>query len=164
MNSFAWIESLFKKAEKYIWMVHDQYILSTLPLYLSAVRRGMKVKLVEPRARAPERKLDSMRPIYLSDEDEETILNARLNGQVESRLLDAIDIFLYVTEKASMIAFPLSNETFDYLGFASEDLRARRYCQDLFQVYLEKSQKATTDELITRHETRKKLRETRTTK
>jgi len=164
MNSFALIESLFKKAEEYVWLVHDQYILSTLPLFLEALRRGLKMKLVELRARAPERKLDHMRPIYLSNEDEETILKARLSGQVESRFLDTIDIFLYVTEKASMIAFPLSSGGFDYLGFASEGSTTHKYCQDLFQVYLERSRKTTNDEILSNYETRMKLRSAGTTR
>lgn len=163
MNSFAWVESLFKSAEEYVWMVHDQYIVSTLPSYLGAIKKGLRFKLVELFGRAPERRLDQMRTLYISDEDEETILNARLSGQVESYYLDKIDVFLYKTEKTCLIAFPKLEGTFDYLGFMSQDRAAHRFCQDLFETHLEKAQKITSEELIENHETRMRIRGSRET-
>ena len=47
-----------------------------------------------------------------------------------------LDVYLYISEKAvAILCFPLLDGKFDYLGFASADGRAHKWCRDLSEYY-----------------------------
>lgn len=56
-------------------------------------------------------------------------------GNFEFRIIDDIDVFIYMNEKFVIISFPDKNGTFDYLGFESTDQRTLNWCKDLFAYY-----------------------------
>ncbi len=68
MVTFHVVESLIKNAEEYIWLMHDQYILNTLPLLRERLKNGVTFRTFEPQTKEPNRDLDPMRHYYI-DED-----------------------------------------------------------------------------------------------
>ena len=155
MVTFGLLESLFKNAEEHVSMIHDQYLLNILPLGVEALRRGVRIRSLEPSSKEPRRDLNPVRPDYLSEEDEDYLLSSWLDGRVDSRFSVAIDLFLYVTDKEALIAFPLTNGGFDYLGFHSTGQSARRFCSDLFDYYSEKGERPSRQRVEEHHERRK---------
>jgi predicted transcriptional regulator len=133
--TFKKVESIFRGAEEYVHMVHDQYLLDILPLGVEALRRGVTLRSVDPLSREPGRRLDGERPHYIGEEDEEYLVKSWEDGRVDARLMSSIDVFLYVSERESVLAFPLLDGSFDYVGFASTDEDTRTFCVDLFNYY-----------------------------
>jgi predicted transcriptional regulator len=138
MVTFHIVESLIKNAGEHVWLMHDQYILNTLPLLRERLEKGVTFRTFEPQTREPRRSLDPMRPDYVTEDDEFFFMKVWESGQVSTRFSDDIEAFLYVSEKEAVIAFPLSDGSFDYLGFYSQDPSMRRFCRDLFDSYWEK--------------------------
>lgn len=155
MVTFGLLESLFKNAEEHVSMIHDQYILNILPLGVEALKRGVKIRSLEPSSKEPRRVLNPVRPDYLSEEDEDYLLRSWLDGKVDSRFSDTIDLFLYASDKEALIAFPHTDGAFGYLGFYSTDHSARRYCSDLFDYYFEKGGRPSRQSVEEYHEKRK---------
>ena len=138
MFTFHIVESLIKNAEEYIWLMHDQYILGTLPLLRERLESGVKFRTFEPKTREPERSLDPMRPDYVTEEDEYFFMEVWESGQVSTRFSEDIEAFIYVSEKEAIVAFPQGDGGFDYIGFYSKDPSVRGYCRDLFDFYWER--------------------------
>ena len=138
MVTFHVVESLIKNVEEYVWLMHDQYLLNTLPLLRERLEKGVTIRTFEPQTKEPKRILDPMRPHYIDEDDEIFFMKVWESGQVSTRFSDDIEAFLYVSEKEAVIAFPLSDGSFDYLGFYSKDPSMRRFCRDLFDSCWEK--------------------------
>jgi hypothetical protein len=114
----------------------------------------VKIRSLEPSSKEPRRVLNPVRPDYLSEEDEDYLLRSWLDGKVDSRFSDTIDLFLYASDKEALIAFPHTDGAFGYLGFYSTDHSARRYCSDLFD-YFEKGGRPSRQSVEEYHEKRK---------
>jgi len=72
--------------------------------------------------------------------DMETARRARITGLLEERILERLDICLYMSEKeVAGVAFPFPDGRFDYLGFTATDERSHKLCRDLFQYYWERA-------------------------
>jgi len=155
MQSFSIVESIFKNAEENVSMIHDQYLLSVLPLGVEALKRGVSLNSLEPRTKGPRRDLNPARPGYISEEDEDYLLRSWLDGNIDSRFTEAIDIFLYVSESESLVAFPLADGAFDYVGFHSMDEAPLRYCSDLFNHYFAGGETPSRQNIEEYHERRK---------
>jgi predicted transcriptional regulator len=137
MVTFHIVESLIKNAEEYIWLMHDQYILNTLPLLRERLENGVTFRTFEPQTKEPRRDLDPMRHHYIAEDDEYFFMKVWESGQVSTRFSDDIEAFLYISEKEAVIAFPLSDGSFDYLGFYSKEPSILKFCRDLFDSYWE---------------------------
>jgi len=161
MVTFDVLETIVREAEEYVWLIHDQYLLNTLPLFKAGLERGIKMRTVEPRVRKPERILDPMRPEYIEEGDEEFFMHAWESGQVSTVLPDEIDAFLYLSEKEAVLAFPLREGGFDYVGFTSRDTGMLGFCRDLFEFYFETGEPLTMERGLRRLEERKKFHQER---
>ncbi len=157
MVTFHVVESLIRDAEEHVWLMHDQYLLNTLPLLRERLEKGVTFRTFEPKTREPRRSLDPMRPHYIDEEDEFFFMEVWERGQVSTRFSDDIEAFLYVSEKDAVIAFPLSDDGFDYLGFYSNDPSMMRFCSDLFDSYWEKGEPLTLERGMRVLERRKKF-------
>ena len=152
--TFSLIEALFENAEDHILVMHDRYLLNILPLSADALRRGVKFRTLDTPPKEPDEGIDLARPSYITEADEKLFIEAWHDGKIEVRNSDTIDIFLYVSEREAVIAFPLLNGSFDYLGFHSGDQAMLRYCRDLFDVYYEKGVEPQRDLVEEQHEKR----------
>jgi len=128
MISIGEFESVLREAQEYAWVIIDQRTPSVRPLVARAVERGVEI-----------RSLSWFREHYdegkreLNQADEQIILNSYKEGQSQSGDIEDASIFLYMSEKAAFIAFPLEDGTFDYLGFSTTDPKAIALCADLFK-------------------------------
>lgn len=163
MVTFSLVESLFKGAEEFIWMVHDQYLLNILPLGVEALKRGVEFRSLEPVKKAPGRRLDYARPQYVGVEDEEYFRRAWLDGRIGARFSNAIGVYLYVSEKEAIVAFPLADGSFDYLGFASNDEAMLGFCRDLFEFFWGSGEEPSREKVEEAHERRRAYHSKRTT-
>jgi len=141
MVAFAFVENLIRDSEEYLLFIHDQYLPTILPLGVEAMRRGITSSSVELKVKAPGRSLDPIRPEYITLEDEEYFIQLWHEGRIKPRFAEEVHVFLYINEKEALIAFPLSEGGFDYLGFYSgEDPALHKYCMDVFEYYYERAE------------------------
>jgi predicted transcriptional regulator len=154
MVTFSLLEDLFKEAKEYIWMIHDQYLLQILPLGVEALKRGVRFRSIDPFSKEESRRLDAKRPGYITAEDEEYLLQCGKEGSLDVRLLEDIQVFLYVTEKKAIVAFPLVDGSFDYKGFATDRPEGLRLYQDIFEHYWSLASKLTQEKIQETHITR----------
>jgi predicted transcriptional regulator len=157
MVTFSIVESLFRNAVEYLWMIHNRYLLSILPLGAEALKRGVKIHSLEPFARESKRSLDDKRPQYINEDDEDLFIESWKEGKIEPRFCEDIDLFLYVSEKEAIIAFPLSDKSFDYLGFFSKDPVSLKYCREVFNHYWQKGESPSKEKVIEAYDTRKQI-------
>ncbi len=136
--AFYRVEKMIKEAEEYILTVTDQYLMNIGLLLIEAIERGVKTKNLEPRHLVPSPQI--LEELYADKRAKQIIDQARSSELLEERVLERLDIYLYMSEKeVAAIAFPLPNGRFDYLGFAATDKRSRKWCRDLFQYYWDKA-------------------------
>ena len=152
MVTFSLIESLFENAEENVWVMHDRYLLNILPLSAEALRRGVRIRTLDTVPKEPS--LDQARPTYISEADEDLFIKSWQDGKIEVRKSDTIELFLYVSEREAVVAFPLVDGSFDYLGFHSGDQAMLSYCRDLFEFYYEKGVEPPMDMAEELHEKR----------
>jgi predicted transcriptional regulator len=139
---FYRIDRMIQGAEEYVCTITDQYLMSTYPLFKEALERDVKLKNLEIKdwVVSPE-----MKQGYFSNEEpwvaiRRAVNEARVTGLLEERMLESLDVFLYMSEKeVAGVAFPLPNGKFDYLGFSARSERAHKWCRDLFQYYWDKA-------------------------
>ena len=152
--TFSLLENLFKEAKEYVWMIHDQYLLNILPLGVEALRRGVRFMSIDPMSKEEHRRLDEERPGYITAEDEEYLVQSWREGRVEPRFLEIIPAFLYVTEREALMAFPLIDGSFDYVGFATRSPDGLSLCRDIFEHYWSKGSPPTQNRIIDSIKTR----------
>ena len=83
-------------------------------------------------------------------------MKAWQEGQVSTRFSDDIDLYLYVSEKEAILAFPSHKGGFDYLGFYSTNPFMLGYCRDFFDYFFEKGVPLTQERGDRIHELRKR--------
>lgn len=138
MVVFTNIETVIQEAEEYLWVITDQYLPSNMRLHIAAYERGVCERDIEAKNWVvPKRIKESLR-------DEEAITqgtrHARTTGMLEERMLDHLDLYLFMSEKeVAIVAFPLTDGRFDYFGFASSDDQAHAWCREVFEHYWERA-------------------------
>jgi len=130
------IKRTIREAEKYIYLITDHYYLETLSLYKEAFDRGVRLEVIEPKDWLIPAELKEAYPKYY-----ELVLNeVRASGLLEERVLEKLGIYLCMSEKeVATVAFPCSDGKFDYLGFATRNRRAHKWCLDLFHHFWKSS-------------------------
>ena len=128
------IDQIIRNAEKEILLLIDDFPLYQLSIILEAIERGINIKILEPKNR--ETTLD---PNILTPQENIAVERMMITPLVEQRLIDKVRIFLVMSEKDSVIAFPNIENNFDYKGFRSNDKKFLSWCRDLFQQLWNKS-------------------------
>ena len=136
------VERMAQEAEEYIWNITSQYVVSPsgYQIYSEALDRGVQMRLIEREGySAPPEILERVPPEVV-----EAFVNQRAQGRILDRVLKRIDINLYMTEKeVGLLAFPLQDGGFDYLGFRSDDPGVHGWCKDLFEHYWDRGARRT---------------------
>ena len=129
MVSISEFESVIREAEEHVWVIIDQRTPSVRPLVARAVERGVEIRALSLVSRehygVGKREID--------ETDERIILDGYIAGQALSGDIDDASVFLYMSEKAAFIAFPLEDGSFDYIGFTTTDEKAVSLCSDIFE-------------------------------
>ena len=135
MRFFHRIENLIKEADEYVWFQIDEYPISALSSIVEAIGRGVRFRIIEPEERVtgPHLSLD------VSD-DLPDLARTRHTPLAEHRTLEKSDVFLFLSDKGGLLAFPAFDGRCDYRGFNITDERALKWCEDIFQHYWEKAE------------------------
>jgi predicted transcriptional regulator len=147
MSSISEFESIINEAEEFLWVIINKRTRSVRPFIARAIERGINLKSISPTSYIPQ--IDVKRAI--SESDELIIIRAEGDGRVEVADTEQFDVYLWVSEKASFLSFPLNDGTFDYTGFISSDQRAVQFCRDLFNYYWKRVRIIPRVELVERH-------------
>jgi predicted transcriptional regulator len=124
---FRQIERVITEAEEYVWLLVDQFPLNHLSLIVEAIERGVKFRVVEPRNRVFTTVLDAMAP-----EESRALTRTKITPLVEQRMLDEVNVYLYVSDGGCVTAFPTLKGENEYKGFTSSDDASHRWCRELF--------------------------------
>lgn len=132
MVGFYNVDRMLERAEEYVLMMTDQYLMGTMPKVGNALDRGVRVMNIESRFCVP-----PVLPSNWSDSDtSQALQRGREKGLLDERVLDSLEVYLYMSEReVGTLAFPLPDGKFDYLGFTSDDERIRNWCKQLFEYY-----------------------------
>jgi predicted transcriptional regulator len=131
------VNRLMEEAEEYFWNISDKYIMSTLPLVKRVAYEGVKARAIDLKGYVfPSEMKESV-----SEEAIEAAHAAKAQGSIEMKMLDRIDVFLWMSEKeVAALAFPTLEGGFDYLGFTSKDNRTLKWCRELFLHYWDRAE------------------------
>ena len=127
---FRQIEHVITEAEEYVWLLVDQFPLNHLSLIIEAIERGVRFRIVEPQNRVISPDLEAMAP-----EESRALSRTKLAHLIEQRMLDEVNVYMYISEKSCVSAFPTLRGENEYKGFMSTDETSLKWCKDLFQHY-----------------------------
>jgi predicted transcriptional regulator len=124
------IDLMVREAQRYVNRLTDRYIITAIPTWEKTMQRGVEFRLLEPRGFTPP-----------PDFDNGPILSQALRtGQFKNHVIDEVKIFLAFSEtKVAAICFPGVDGKMDYRGFSSNDEKALRWVQGIFDYYWSRS-------------------------
>jgi predicted transcriptional regulator len=122
-------ENAVKESREFMWIIVDQILPSSLPFFLEAIARGVEVRKLMPRNAV-------IPPAILELANDPAFDRAARAKKVESRYLDTIGIFMFLSEKElAGIGFANLEGIFDYGSFRSRDETALKWAKSLFLHY-----------------------------
>jgi len=124
MVAFQEAKTLFEEVKERIWILSDHIIPSTPPYLESAMKRGVKVKLLllEDLVFPP-----GFEPIPF------------IPNRIERKILERVGVDLFLSEKKGLIAFPTLEGKIDHTGFISVDEMSNKWLSDLFEYHWERA-------------------------
>ncbi|MEJ2241909.1 MAG: hypothetical protein P8Y18_07185 [Candidatus Bathyarchaeota archaeon] len=141
MTAFHNVEKMIDNAEEFVWILTDQVLASTIPYLKKAIERGVKFRLLMPRDYVPSSDVKELvnNPIFEK---------ASRNRKLQNRFLEAIDIFLCLSEnEVAAMAFPRLNGGFDYNGFRTTNEEAMEWSKTIFSYYWKKAKTQVPEQL-----------------
>ena len=129
MVAFSNVESMIQNAEKYIWILSNQILASTLPYLQEAVRRSVEFKLLLPKDVVPPKgAIEGMSaPVFFE---------AVKSGKMEIRSLDKIEVFLCLSDKeVGSLGFLNVDGKMNYHGFHGTGESSCKWTKALFLHY-----------------------------
>ena len=142
MVAFHNIEKMIADAEKYVWILTNQVLASTIPYLTQALERGAEFRLLMPKDFNPSKSVRELvnNPIFEK---------ATRTKKLESRFLDKTGAFICLSEKeVAAIAFPNLEGKFDYIGFKAENESVKEWSKALYTYYWNKATSQIPDQLI----------------
>ena len=147
MEALSEIESIVKNSKEYINVVINKRTHSLRPHIADAVRRKIQLRSLSVTSYVPN--IDVKREI--NQKDELDIMEAEKKGNVIVADQNDFPVYMYMSEKAVFLAFPLNDGSFDYTGFFSVNPESVKFCSDLFEYYWKRTHIIPVSELIDRH-------------
>jgi len=142
MVAFHNIENMIAKAEKFVWILSNQVLASTIPYLVQALERGTEFRLLMPKDYMPSKSVRELvtHPVFVK---------ASRSKKLESRFLDRVDVFLCLSEKeVAALAFPNLERKLDYIGFRAESELAVEWSKTLYTYYWNKATSQIPNQLI----------------
>jgi predicted transcriptional regulator len=121
MKAFHNLENMIQNAQKYVWLLTNQVLISTQPLLEKAVKRGFKFRLILPENLTPPQ---GFKPTPVPK---------------LIRTTKKVEVTVAISEKGGGVSFPTSEGKIDYWAFRLVDERAHKWCRDLFLHYWERA-------------------------
>jgi len=132
--TFYRIEKMIQEAEEFIWIVTDHYLINFFPFLLEAIERDVVIRNIEAKDWVAPQEIKQW--WFSKDSIRQVFEKARTIGILEEKIMDRLDMYLFMSEReVAIMAFPLLNGKFDYLGFSSGDKRTNVWCRDLYKCY-----------------------------
>jgi predicted transcriptional regulator len=129
MVSFHNIENMIAEANEFVWILTDQILASTIPYLIQAIEKGTQFRLMMPRDYKPSANIRKL-------VDSPIFERASRSRKLENRFLEAIDVFLCLSEKqVAALAFPTLEGGFDYTGFMTKNKSVVEWSKTLFTYY-----------------------------
>ena len=143
MVVFRNIENMIAKAEKFVWILSNQVLASTIPLLVQELERGGEFRLLMPKDYRPS---DDIRSLATNP----GFHKARRSNKFENKFLDKVDLFLCLSDKeVAALGFPNLEGKIDYTGFrASGDLNVG-WAKSLYGHYWDKATSHVPDKIVT---------------
>jgi len=135
---FRQIERVITEARENVWMLVDQFPLNHVSLIVEAIERGVRFRIVEPRNRVFTADLDAMAP-----EESRALTRTTITPLVEQRMLDEVNVYLYISDGDCVTAFPTLRGENEYKGFTSSDEASHRWCRELFLHHWDRAEERT---------------------
>jgi len=125
MEFLSFINEKIKQSEEYVWLYIDQYPILAIESMLNSVERGVKYRIIEQSdLSGPNIVFDKKHLIALEEEP----------PRVEVKIHERSDVYLFISDKGSAIAFP-TRDGFDYTGFVTDEGKDSTWIKDLFEHY-----------------------------
>ena len=139
MLAFHNVENMIAHAEKFVWILTNQVLASTIPYLTQAVERGTNFRLMMPKDYLPSKDIRELVSNPAFDK-------ANRAKTLESRFIDKIDVFLCLSEKeVAALSFPNLKGKLDYIGFKSET--SVDWTKNLYENYWETATTHVPDQL-----------------
>ena len=147
MDFLRHTENLFKELREFVWLLVDQFPLNSVSTIVEAIGRGVEFRFIEPKERIFTPDIDFMTSEeiqaahmrahrgIITFEEAQALSRTRHTPLVEQRMVDEVNVILYLSDARSVIAFPTSDGQFDYKGFTATDDFSLKWCRELFQYY-----------------------------
>lgn len=144
MVAFHNIENMIAKAEKFVWILTNQVLASTIPYLVQALDRGAEFRLLMPKGYMPSKGMHELvtHPVFAK---------ASRSKKLENRFLDRVEVFLCLSEKeVAALAFPTLEGKLDYTGFRAESELAVEWSKALYTYYWNKATSQIPDQLVSK--------------
>jgi predicted transcriptional regulator len=122
-------ENMIARAEKFVWIMTNQVLASTIPYLLQEIERGGEFRLLMPNDYMPSKDVRELvtNPVFAK---------AARSKRLEIRFLDRVSVFLCLSEKeVAALAFPNLDGKLDYTGFRAENETAVEWSKTLYTYY-----------------------------
>jgi predicted transcriptional regulator len=136
------IENMIARAEKFVWILTDQILASTIPYLTQTIERGTEFRLLMPKNYMPSKDVRELvsNPIFKK---------ASRAKKLENRFLGKIDVFLCLSEKeVASLVFPKLDGRLDYIGFRAENELVVEWSKALYTYYWEQATPQIPDQLL----------------
>jgi predicted transcriptional regulator len=144
MVTFHNVENMIAKAEKFVWILTNQVLASTIPYLTQAVERGTEFRLLMPKDYLPSKDIRELvsNPAFKK---------ANRTKKLESKFLDEVNVFLCLSEKeVAALSFPNLKGKLDYIGFKTKKETAIEWTKNLYEHYWEKATIHVPDQLTSK--------------
>ena len=132
MDFLRHTENLLKESKEYVWLLVDQFPMYALSSIVEAIERGVQFRIIEPRERVLNPDIESM-----TSEETQALSRARQTPLVDQKMVDEVNVYLFISDSRCILSFPTTDGQYDYRGFTATDVRALKWCRDLFRHYWE---------------------------
>ena len=146
MITFFEAEKMMDEAEKFLWLMSDQHLVSAIPHMKKALENGAKLRVLLPK--------DLPFPVGYFEQEcvkEYSLVEKRAKRErrFEERWIDRIDTAIGVSDNIrGRVFFPTFENSFDYRGFIVDDDLSHSFCLDLFEYYWNKATTAIPDQVL----------------
>jgi predicted transcriptional regulator len=141
MDFLHYMNAIINESKESISLLVDQFPLMAIGPMVNAIKRGVKVRIIEASETTSGPSLD-----LASIEESEAVARIGFMPQVEQRRTKRADEFIILSESKCAITFPTRDGKFDYIGFISSDEKPLRWCNGLFQYSWENTGKGVGEE------------------
>jgi predicted transcriptional regulator len=119
MDFLRHTENLFKESKEYVWLLVDQFPMNSLATIVEAIDPDIE---------------------SMTSEETQALSRTRQTPLVDQRMVDDVNVYLFLSENRCVIAFPTSEGQYDYRGFTATDGSSLQWCRELFLHYWDKAE------------------------